>query len=224
MPGLLVAAHELKAPLSIMRQIGLVLADEETTSEDRKLYQNQLILTADRALRLVSDLAQVSNIQPSLFPLEPVNPFAVCQAVSTEMRSIEKLYERKIDWPKPRPNVLAVANASLLERVVANFIDNAIKYTDPDSPIRVQIRNSIDTVRVGVRDYGPKMSISEYARLVDELEKTKTTKTRPESSGLGVFLAARFAKAMQGQIGLIRHRDGLTFYVEMPVSRQMSFA
>jgi integral membrane sensor signal transduction histidine kinase len=47
-------------------------------------------------------------------------------------------------------------------------------------------------------------------------------RTRPESSGLGIYVANQFARAMNGRIGLIRHRDGLTFYVEMPISRQLS--
>jgi len=67
------------------------------------------------------------------------------------------------------------------------------------------------------------MSNIEYRRLLGELETKKTVKSRPNSSGLGIFLASEFARTMHGQIGLTRHRDGVTFYVELPVSRQMSW-
>lgn len=67
------------------------------------------------------------------------------------------------------------------------------------------------------------MSLREYRRLTDEMEKRKSIRTRPESSGLGIYVASQFAQAMDGEIGLIRHRDGLTFYVELPLSRQLSW-
>ena len=41
---------------------------------------------------------------------------------------------------------------------------------------------------------------------------------RPQSSGLGLFVAGQFAQAMQGSVGATRHRDGATFYVDMHAS------
>ena len=89
-------------------------------------------------------------------------------------------------------------------------------------PIQVKITKTNDVVRLSVRDYGPMMSRREYQQLLKTMAARKAVRTRPESSGLGVYVAAQFARAMSGDIGLIRHRDGLTFYVDMPLSRQMS--
>lgn len=223
LPSLSVAAHELKAPIALIRQLGLLLDENNLSDSTRSEYVKQIVVTADRALRLTSDLTKVSNLQESLFPLEPVNPFAVCQEVSYETLPIEKVYGRKVSWPKSRKNVLIVANAQLLERIVSNFVHNSLRYTDPGVPIRVSISQSKSNARISVRDYGPQLSKQDYKKLINELEKLKTTRTRPDSSGLGVFMASQFAKVMQGGIGLIRHRDGVTFYVDMPLSRQMSW-
>jgi K+-sensing histidine kinase KdpD len=46
---------------------------------------------------------------------------------------------------------------------------------------------------------------------------------RPQSSGLGIFIASQFADAMNGNIGVTRHRDGVTFYVDLNSSRQLKF-
>ena len=107
-------------------------------------------------------------------------------------------------------------------RILANFLNNALKYTEDGSEIKVSVKAAGDAVRLGVRDFGPMMGLKEYRRLLDEMDARKTVRTRPESSGLGIYVASQFARAMNGQIGLIRHRDGLTFYVEMPISRQLS--
>ena len=110
----------------------------------------------------------------------------------------------------------------MLGRILANFLNNALKYTEDDSEIKVSVTAAKEAVRLSVRDFGPMMSLKEYRRLLDEMDARKTVRTRPESSGLGIYVASQFARAMNGQIGLIRHRDGLTFYVEMPISRQLS--
>jgi len=45
---------------------------------------------------------------------------------------------------------------------------------------------------------------------------------RPQSSGLGLYIAGQFADAMNGRIGVTRHRDGATFYVDLQASKQLS--
>lgn len=222
LPSLSVAAHELKSPIALMRQLSLAILEEDLSDEQRSRLK-QMVVTADRSLRLVTDLSHVSSLQSALFPLEPVNPLAVCQTIVSEMRPMARLYGHGITWVPSRSNSLVVANRHLLGRVVSNFLDNAMKYTEQGMPISLSVSRSRESLRVNVRDYGPRMGSEEYRRMLDELETKKTLKTRPDSSGLGIFLASEFAKTMHGRIGLIRHRDGVTFYVELPVSRQMSW-
>lgn len=225
LPSALVVAHELKSPLAVLRQLSLVLQDESITltAAERAEYHRHLVLTADRALALVSDMALLPSLQPSLFPLEPLNPLAVVQQLAADMAPIVQLCQRSVMWPqRSTRSMVVLANRQLLLRVMSNFLDNALKYTDQATPVRVQVQQRADCVRLAVRDYGPVMSRQEYRRLTEELASVKTVRARPESSGLGVYVAAQFARAMQGHIGLVRHRQGVSFYVEVPLSRQMS--
>lgn len=222
LPSLSVAAHELKSPIALMRQLSLAVLEEDLSDEQRSRLK-QMVVTADRSLRLVNDLSHISSLQSALFPLEPVNPLAICQVIASDMRPMARLYGHGISWTPPRSKALVVANRHLLSRVISNFLDNALKYTERGMPIRLSVSRNNEMMRVNVRDYGPRMSADDYRRLLDELETKKTVKSRPDSSGLGIFLASEFAKTMHGRIGLIRHRDGVTFYVELPVSRQMSW-
>lgn len=222
LPSVLVAAHELKTPLALIRQMALLLDDDLTSLADKKQIQ-RIIQTSEQALQLTADLANSANLTPSLFPLEPVNPLALCQQIAAETRLNAALYGRKISWPRGgRNSRLILANRTLLGRILANFLNNALKYTEDDSEIKVSVKAVGGAVRLSVRDFGPMMGLKEYRRLLDEMDARKTVRTRPESSGLGIYVASQFARAMNGQIGLIRHRDGLTFYVEMPISRQLS--
>lgn len=222
LPSLSVAAHELKSPLALMRQLSLVLGDESLSDQQRQKFSKQLVSVSNRALDLVDDLANSANLQPSLFPLEPVNPLAVCRNVQHEIIPISKMYNQLVVWPKSRNSRLVIANRKLLSRIVANFVNNAMKYTEPGTAVKVRVQQMGDVIRVGVRDYGPQISKSEYEKMIDEMAQKKSSRTRPDSSGLGVFISSQFAEVMNGRVGIVRHRDGLTFFVELPISKQMS--
>ena len=220
-PSVAVAAHELKAPLALIRQLTLLL--DEVPEEEVPHIQRRILQTSEQTLHLATDLSMTTNLTPTLFPLEPINPLALCQQIACELKSTHLVYGRCIRWPKrTRGRQMALANRVLLGRVLANFLHNAIKYTESTDDIVVNVSSRGEVIRLSVRDFGPMMSLKEYRQLISEMEVRKTIRTRPESSGLGIYIASQFAKAMNGTIGLIRHQDGLTFYVEVPVSRQLS--
>ena len=62
--------------------------------------------------------------------------------------------------------------------------------------------------------------------IIDKIKKEQNkpvkSGSRPESSGLGLFIAQNFANKMGGKIGLVRHRNGNTFFVELNKSEQLS--
>jgi len=89
--------------------------------------------------------------------------------------------------------------------------------------LQIQALKKSGMVRVGIRDYGPALSSDMWRQLQKKLKHSpQTIHARPQSSGLGLFIASQFAEAMQGSIGATRHRDGATFYVELQASRQLS--
>ena len=223
LPSLSVAAHELKSPITLMRQLALAIQSGELSPDEERKFSDRLVMMSDRSLQLVNGLSHVGNLQPSLFPLEPTNPLAVCRRLHVGISPMAEMYGRDIIWPKNRRVDLVSANSRLLGSVLGNFIDNALKYSQENMPIRVKIIQKDGATRMVVRDHGPQISLKEYRRLVDEMEQLKSIKTRPDSSGLGVYIASQFARAMGAEIGLIRHRDGVSFYIDLVKSGQLSW-
>ena len=142
-PSFTVAAHELKAPLALIRQLAIELEAGEYTALERAVLAQRITLTAERALRLTS---------------------------------------------------------------VA---------------ISVRATDSNQRVRIGVRDFGPAIPARAWRALRQGLREPLPLHNRPGSSGLGMFIANEFALAIGAQIGVIRHRDGATFYVDVPASTQL---
>lgn len=218
------AAHELKAPLSLVRQLALALETGAYDSTEAARMLRQITLTSERALRLTTDLSRSSRLEDSLFELEPLNPQQVCEEAAHELAPLYKARGREIRVAPRHRQALVVANRDLLRRIMLNFGDNALHYA-PESP--VELRTSIfaggDKIRLGVRDYGPAVPVDSWRKLQNSLGKSaQPLHARPQSSGLGLHIAGQFAGVMNGQIGAIRHRDGATFYVDLTASRQLS--
>ncbi len=218
----IVVAHELKGPLSLSRQLALSL-DFEDSIEGAREIGRQIVATSDRALRQVEDLTRVARLEDAMFEMEPVNPRVVCDEVVAELWRLFRFNRREllIDYRNKRK--LAVANRQLLRSVVYNFCLNAMNYGGEELPSLITIYDRQNKIRIDVRDYGPTVPTKVWREIKNGfVKKPVDIAMRPGSSGLGLYIAAKFANYMNGDFGLIRHRDGTSFYIDLPVSGQLS--
>jgi len=223
-PLLTTAAHELKAPLALIRQLGLGLETGEYTDSERARMMRQVVLTTERALRLTTDLTRASRLQDSFFELEPLNPQQICEEVAHELSPLYKAKNREIVVAPRHRRMLVVGNRDLLRRIVLNFGDNALSYAETEKPVELRMARveGGQRVRIGVRDYGPAIPSDVWRRLRTQLGVgMQLLHARPQSSGLGLYVASQFADAMRGTIGATRHHDGATFYVDVDASTQL---
>ena len=218
-----VAAHELKSPLVLLRQLAFELADASLSAADHKRIAEQMTFVTERALRLTSDLTRAES-QLGLFQLEPINPLDVASDIRHELSGLYAANGRKLRVKRIRNLPPVIANRDLLRRILLNFADNALHYGDIDGVVELQAQliNERSAVRLSVRDYGPYIPMKQWRKLTGNLEQVKAVHQRPLSSGLGLYISNEFAQAMNGKIGAIRHQDGASFYVELPVSQQMT--
>jgi integral membrane sensor signal transduction histidine kinase len=220
----IVAAHEMKAPLSIIRQLSLTLNDKQIslTSQEKTKILKQIDLTSERALRIVSDLTKVARLDEAMFELEPTNARKVCSDIQREMAKIYELHGREIIFKNSKVSDLVVANYDLLRSILLNFSDNALYAADPNSKVEVSVRKVGKKVRVAVRDFGEELPLAVWRVIKKQKNQPVRAASRPQSSGLGIFIAQNFAEVMGAKIGVIRHRDGNTFYVDLNKSEQLS--
>ncbi len=218
-----VAAHELKSPLVLLRQLSLELSRQDLDESDCRRISEQMTHIAEKALRLTGDLTRAQG-QIALFELHPVNPLDVAVDVRNELASLYEARGRRLNISRVRHLPPVIANRDLLRRILLNFADNALHYSGLDGSVELQAQLLVErsAVRLSVRDYGPHMPLASWKRLIGSLSVGQPVHARPQSSGLGLYIAHDFAQRMNGRIGAIRHQDGASFYVELPVSRQLS--
>lgn len=221
LPSIYVAAHELKAPLVLMRQLALEL---KTGDEASAVTVDRLLLTVERSLRLVEQLTKTSRLEDAMFDSEPLLAQAVCHAVSDELRPFAKASGQEIVTRVSRQTGVAVGHRSLLTALLVNLCDNAITHNPAGSTVVMSAVSTKDGVMFSVRDEGPQLSHNLFRALRSQVGKgPMPLSDRPRSSGLGLWIASQFAAAMGGEITMTRHRKaGITISVLLPHSTQVS--
>ena len=216
-PTLLTAAHELKAPLVLIRQLAF-----ELEKDGNQLSAHRIRLTAERSLRLVESLTKVARLEDTLFPIEPLDIGDIYHGVSEEMQPLSRALGQEITIDISRQTPSLLGNRTLLHAALVGLCDNALRHNQAGRPVVLEARSKDRGVHVGVRDYG---EVTETLGAVRRHlgVSPQPMMSRPGSSGLGLLIAEQFARHMDAELALTRHRDGgATFSLRLPVSKQLS--
>lgn len=218
--GILVAAHELKAPLAVLRQLALSFDEMDLRGEH---IRSEMVTVSERAMKQVNDLIKVRRLEDGMFKMEPVAVRAVCDEVASELSYLFRHNERDLFIKYTNRARLVTANRDLLHSVVYNFLLNAMHYSGKETRAELLVKDYHDKVKIMIRDYGPALPMDVWREMKRGwIEKPTSIAMRPGSSGLGLFIASRFSRYMNASVGAVRHRDGTSFYVELPISKQAS--
>ena len=218
--GILVAAHELKAPLAVLRQLALSFDEMDDKGEH---IRAEMVSVSERAIKQVNDLVKIRRLEDGLFAMEPVAVREVCDAVSHELEYLFHYNRRDLFIKYSNRSRLVVANRDLLYSVVYNFLLNAIHYSGDGARAELTVKDFKDKVRVIIRDYGPALPMDVWREMRRGwVAKPTSIAMRPGSSGLGLYIASKFSRYMNADVGAVRHRDGTSFYVDLSVSKQAS--
>ena len=222
--SILVTAHELKGPLATLRQLAYSINLAED-ADDLASIQTQMVEVSNRALKQVEDLTKIARLDSGLFQMEPVSIRHLCDSVANELDILFSANHRSLDLKYTNRTRLVTANRELLRSVIYNFCLNAIHYSNRETSSQISLKDhGKNHVRLAVRDFGPSLPNEIWRKLQGGwlAEPTKIS-MRPGSSGLGLYIASRFPEYMHAPLGAVRHRDGTSFYVDLPVSHQASF-
>ena len=217
------AAHELKTPLVLLRQLSLQFGETDDPRA-RAETARRMRLTSERGLRLVDNLTKAARLDDALFQLEPVQLGGVCREVLDEISPLAQALNQEISLKIARQLPPVVANRDLLRGLLVNLLDNSLQYNPPAKTVEISARICRARAQISVRDHGAILDLGEFRRLRANLgNQNQPLSARPLSSGLGLFIAGQFARAMHGRLAVERHREGgLTFSASLPISRQLS--
>jgi two-component system sensor histidine kinase KdpD len=190
-----VLSHELRTPVTTIYGGARLLATLDLPDARRRSLANDVGQEAERLYRIVEDL--VALLRTERGDLESARePVAVGRLIAG---AIEREHERnpgiRIGFLGPSDAAAEEADEALLDHVVRNLLDNAIRYSPEGAPIEVVVDFAHDKVRVRVLDLGPPPSEHDRYDMTDP----GVTRAGLPGGGLGLFVAARLVKAMDGR-------------------------
>ncbi|NDV73406.1 ATP-binding protein [Burkholderia cenocepacia] len=195
------AAHELRTPLAAVKAQAQV-AMAEPHDERRRHALRGVLEGCDRAARLVDQLLLLSRLDAgALADRAPVDVSTLAKRVIAEAapRSIGKRQRLELDAPSP---CIVGGNEPLLESMMRNLVDNAIRYSPPQACITVSVGHREGRTVLRVEDSGPGMRDDDLDRLGERF--FRPAGARPGGSGLGWSIVRRIAAAHDADIQVDR--------------------
>ena len=191
-------SHDLRTPLSAIKAsvTSLLQQDIEWTEEARREFLDTIAEETDRLNALVGNLLDMSRLHAGALEISPV-PVGLEEVIPTALRSLGLRDDAvRLDVSETLPRVLA--DPGLLERALANLIDNAVRFSPPDAPPRVTAGAVDGTVDIRIADRGPGVPVAERDRLFLPFQRLGDASA--QGVGLGMAVAKGFVEAMGGEI------------------------
>ncbi len=215
-------SHDLRTPISIIRgYIETLQIKEETISvEERKQYVNTVKESAEKLEKLINELFELSKLEANQVQAKK-EPFIISELVSdisNKYQLVAGTKQIKIDTDLSKELPPVYADISLIERVMQNLIDNAIKYTPEGGSILIRTLKSSDTsVEVIVSDNGIGIPENEREQIFARYYKANNFTDLKNSTGLGLAIVKKILNLHDSSLDLISKEDqGSSFVFKLP--------
>ncbi len=215
-------SHELRTPLASIKGFASTLLAEDV--EWDRTAQREFIQTisdeSDRLAQLVSDLLDLSRLEGRALRIQPEMHSIPELIRQTTARDERRLNGRlRVDVQPDLPYVWI--DLSRIETVLRNLIENAVKYSPPDSNIELTAERLDGHIVVRVRDYGPGVSLEQQARIFDRFYRGQIERDqRIGGAGLGLAICKGFVEAHGGHIWVQDAHPGAVFAFSLPIEEQ----
>jgi two-component system sensor histidine kinase KdpD len=210
-------SHDLRSPLTAIRTAAAGLREEGTAAEDRAALIDAIEGESDRLTRLIANLLDLSRIEAGA--VHPRTDWCdLLDVISTAISHLrDPIESHRIQIELEGELPLVRADAAQLERVFANLIENALRYSPPDEPVRVSGGVGGGRVTVRVVDRGPGVPVSQR----NAIFKAFHTGDERDGAGLGLAISKGFVEANGGELRLqADSADGTAFAVSFPLVDQ----
>jgi two-component system sensor histidine kinase KdpD len=208
-------SHDLRTPLAAIKAaIGSLRSTEVAWSdEDRDELERAIDDSADRLDALIGNLLDMSRLQTGNLVAHP-GPVDLGELIPATLASLSD--PSRTDWTIEPDAREAVADAGLLDRVLANVVENALRYQPSGSQVAVTASRCTDRVEIRIVDNGPGIDSEQLEEIFQPFQQLDDVHNA-DGVGLGLAVSRGLAEAMGGQISAENTPGGgLTMVVELP--------
>jgi len=197
-------SHELRTPLTAVKGYAETLLESPCAQdEEAKMFIETIVRKANHMTRMVNDLLTLTRLesQPPQIPETAVDAAsAMASAVETCLPEARKK-NMEIQSLLPDQPLWVRAERDSLVQVFQNLLDNAVRYSHPNTPIRIRAEVQAETVLFSVEDEGPGIPSEHQARVFERFYRVdRQRESATGSTGLGLAICRHIVQNMGGRI------------------------
>ncbi|MEP6918242.1 MAG: HAMP domain-containing sensor histidine kinase [Acidobacteriota bacterium] len=214
-------SHDLRTPLASLHGYleTLLLKERELSAGERRRYLEVATRRSEQLNRLVSELFELAKLEsPETRVIsEPVSPCDLVQDVvqKHQLAAVGKNVTIAMDMRPARS--LISGDVGLLERMLDNLLENAVRFTPPGALVRVECESDAEWASIRVVDAGPGIPPHEIERIFERAYRGQQASPGRDGAGLGLAIAKRIVELHGGHIAAANvPPGGAVFAVRLP--------
>jgi two-component system sensor histidine kinase SenX3 len=211
-------SHELKTPVGALSLLAETLDGEDDPEVITRLA-GRVAMESERLGRIIDDLLDLSRIEADDRPRYETVPLHSVLAEAVEpLRAVAAAQEIKLDVDEAGAHLAVPGNQRDLVSAIGNLVDNAIKYSEAGSLVRVVLTADSDTVRIDVIDQGIGIPARDRERIFERFYRVDRARSRlTGGTGLGLSIVRHVAANHGGEVRLESEEgEGSTFSLILP--------
>lgn len=209
------AAHELRTPLTVMRaKLDVFALSKDNNPETQELI-NSMSVQLERLSKLIEDLLWFSKDLP-LENVMPVSLYPLLCDVAEELSSIAE--EKEIHIQIEQTECFVLGQDNLLERVFYNLLENAVKYSPPQTQVAVTVQKTQNFIQLRIIDQGEGIPEPYRNAVFEPFFRVDPSRSRAVGgSGLGLAVCKKILERHHAQICVLSNTPkGSVFQITFP--------
>jgi two-component system phosphate regulon sensor histidine kinase PhoR len=219
-------SHELRTPLASVYGAAMTLRQHDTRLSERQRDDLLALLAeqADRLSSIIDDILFASKLDSGRLHVkeERCDPEHVARAVvdAARVRAGDRV-EIELATPPWLPDL--AADSDKVAQVLANLVENAVKYSPGGGLVEVAVEQHDDRIRFEVRDEGLGIPLGEQERIFEKFYRLDPNLTRGiGGTGLGLYISSELVRRMGGEIQVrSRPGEGSVFWFDLPAAEAL---
>jgi signal transduction histidine kinase len=216
-------SHDLRSPLTVVKGLAEMLAarfSEKAIEPDVKTAVTAILHSSTRMEAMVADLVDAAraNGHPMDLDLNPLELVKFLPEVIGHALTASDRIRVNFEIAPGVPPVMA--DRERVERVLVNLLNNALRYSPPDTPILVRGMQKDEMLEVSVTDRGPGIAPADLPHIFDRYYRSQASRKK-EGTGLGLYISRLLVEAHGGKIWVENNLqgEGCTFTFTLPLAR-----
>ncbi|XJZ26853.1 ATP-binding protein [Bacillota bacterium Lsc_1132] len=218
-------SHELRTPLTYIKGYADIARRENTAPEERKKYLEIIFEEGEKLAELIKELFNLAKMDKNTFTIDKEAILLAPYLKNIIEKISPAIQERQMELQLICPENLTIAiDPVRFEQVILNLLDNARKYSEPNTKIMIEATETDLEMIIRIKDQGKGIPAEDLPRIFDRFYRVDKSRARSlGGSGLGLSIVKQLVEAHGGMISATSTpTSGTTFSIIVPKENRLS--